>query len=907
MSLIKKIASCLFFSLFFVAAFARQDTVSINTLVERTQKLLDAYPIEKVHLHFDKPYYAVGDTVWFKAYLNSNMYDYDLSKVVYVEVMNGRDSLMQTLRIPLADRMGDGHLVLDQEWYTQGNYRFRAYTKWMVNFDPAYFFNKIIPIGDVLNNNLHHTISFKDVSNGKNARSQATIQFRDREGKILNNRKINWQVTSGWETLDNGKGETDAMGNIIININGNDRELLRAGNLHVSLSPQSGSASPLVGNFPLQAALWDPDVQFFPEGGELIAGLTQKIAFKAVGNDGLGLPVKGEVVGPGNQTAVSFTDTHLGMGQFTFVPQAGNSYTANVTFENGQERTYPLPPVVAEGIGLTFLKADTAQIQLAIVANEAFHKTHENEVYYVIAQSNGILCYAAQATLRNSSVLINLPKDRFPTGIAQFTLFTSDGKPISERLAFVENIKPLDIQVKSDKPAYNAKEPVNLDIAVNNNGDPTAGGYSISVTDETKVPFDDNQAVTILSNLLLTSDIQGYVEQPNFYFNGPDGIRWEALDVLLLTQGYRRFSYEEVLAGQYPQVYFLPEQGIEISGVLRLNNGKPVPNGGLLLSIPERSFRTDTYTNENGEFVFKDLVFTDSVRVTINARGNDNYRNMVINVNPTQFPAIDSSSYRADNLLNIDTSLAPYLSNSRNEYRTSILLEEVEVTGRTGPAFTHKDYPALSGLSMADHRIEPDRLKGCNVLMMCLRTVLTGITYDDRNQNFYITRDYNAGGRIPVQFFLNGMAVDVNALNGIMPAEIEGIEIFMRDELGVVSRSYQNNGVVSIYTKKKEKAPRMSLSEIESMLPKSNIIDLTPLGYVKERKFYVPKYDTPERRAVNDIRSTIYWNPDVTTGDDGKARVSFYNADGKGSYRVVVEGTDVHGNIGRTIYRYTIN
>lgn len=909
MNLIEKSVACFLFSILFsLAAFAQQDSVGINTLVERTQKLLDAYPIEKVHLHFDKPYYAVGDTVWFKAYLSSNMYDYDLSKVVYVEVMNGRDSLMQTLRIPLTDRMGDGHLVLDQEWYAQDNYRFRAYTKWMVNFDPAYFFNKVVPIGDVLNNNLHYTLSFNDVSNGKNARAQAIIQFKDREGNILNNRGLNWNVTSGWETIDNGKGKTDAMGNIIIDINGKDRALLKSAKLHVSLEHDGGSSSsPLIGTFPLEAALWDADVQFFPEGGELIAGLTKKVAFKAVGSDGLGLPVAGEVVDQDNNVVASFTDMHLGMGHFTFIPQPGNSYTANVTFENKETRTYPLPPVVDAGISVTYLKSDTAQIQLAIVANEAFHQAHPNEVFYLIAQSNGILCYAAQATLRNAAVLVNLPKERFPTGVAQFTLFSSDARPISERLVFVENIKPLDIQITTNKKEYAAKELVNLSVAVSNNGEPTAGGYSISVTDETKVPYDDNKATTILSNLLLTSDLTGYVEQPNYYFNQPDGIQWEALDVLLLTQGYRRFSYEDVMAQRYPQVYFLPEQGIEISGVLRLNNGKPVPNGGLLLSIPDISFRTDTYTDENGQFVFKDLVFTDSARVTINARGNDNYRNMVINVNPTQFPGIDTSGYRANDLLNIDAALAPYLTNSRNEYRTSILLEEVEITGRVGPAFTHKDYPAISGLSMADHRIEPDRLKGCNVLMMCLRTVLTGITYDERSQNFYITRDYNAGGRIPVQFFLNGMAVDVPALNGIMPAEVEGIEIFMRDELGVVSRTYQNNGVVSIYTKKKEKAPRMSLSEIESMLPKSNIIDLTPLGYVEERKFYVPKYDTPERRAVNDIRSTVYWNPEVTTAADGKAQVNYYNADGRGSYRVVVEGTDEHGNIGRAVYRYTVD
>src|SRR5690606_37098227 len=98
---------------------ARQqpDSISINTIVERTQVLLENYPIEKVHLHFDKPYYAIGDTLWFKTYLTSNMYNYELSKIAYVEVLNAKDSLMQILRIPLEDYAGEGHLVLDPQWY----------------------------------------------------------------------------------------------------------------------------------------------------------------------------------------------------------------------------------------------------------------------------------------------------------------------------------------------------------------------------------------------------------------------------------------------------------------------------------------------------------------------------------------------------------------------------------------------------------------------------------------------------------------------------------------------------------------------------------------------------------------------------------------------------------------------
>src|SRR5690606_10276795 len=333
-------------------------------------------------------------------------------------------------------------------------------------------------------------------------------------------------------------------------------------------------------------------------------------------SDGRGLSVTGSIVDQNGNEVAAITGSHFGMGYFTMAPEAGNSYTAEVAFENGETREYPLPPVIDQGINVTVLKSDTAQLQLAIVANERFFNGNKGSAYYLIAQANGILCYAAQATLKNESILVNLPKERFPTGIAQLTLFNSAGKPLSERLVFVENIQPLDITVNSDKQEYAAKELVKLGMAVDNNGTPTVGTYSVSVVDATKVPVEENHETTILSNLLLTSDLKGYVEAPNYYFTDPDAEKRDALDALLLTQGYRRFSYADVLADQYPQVQFFPEQCIETSGVLRLNNGKPVVNGGLLLSIPDRSFITDDYIDERGRFVFKDRPITDSPRVT---------------------------------------------------------------------------------------------------------------------------------------------------------------------------------------------------------------------------------------------------------------------------------------------------
>jgi hypothetical protein len=879
-------------------------TIPINTVVERAQKLFQVYPIEKVHVHFDKPYYAVGDTLWFKTYLNRNLFEYDPSKIAYVEVLNSRDSLIQTFRVPLKDGVGNGHFVLDPQFMVKDNYRFRAYTKWMGNFDPAYFFNKIVPIGDAINNKLITHVEYKPNENGN--KTQVMVQFKDKSGNILSRSKVNWEAISGWETIGKGKGETDDMGRVTMNISAKDKEMLQNGLLTVKIGGEKGESS-LVGNFSLKNAIWDADVQFFPEGGDLIAGLAKNIAFKAVGANGKGLTISGRIVDAKNATVVEFKDQAMGMGIFSMLPMANEKYKAIVKFDNGQERTYGLPTPKEEAVNIVLHKQVDSTIQMGIVTNDTYFKKVENQPFYILAVSNGQLCYAAQATLKNPSFLLSIPKNRFPNGIAQITLMRPDGTPISERLVFVEAENLLDIKVQTDKQAYRPKDLVKLTLNVNNNGQKTPGSYSVAVVDQTKVPYDDNQELTIVNNFLLTSDLKGYIENPNYYFNTKNTNRLEALDALLMTQGFRRFSYPDVIAEKLPQLNFLPEQGISLSGVLRLNTGRTVENAGLLLKIPSAGISKDAYTDANGKFVFENLVFPDSSKVTVNARSNANYRSLVINMDQSYFPGIDKNNPYLSNIVeNIDQAFAPYLDNSRKEYRKSILLDEVTVTGVVKKVQTNKDFSSLSGLSMPEHRIDASRLSGCTVLTMCLNTVLTGITYDSQTLKYYVSRDYNAGGRVPVQFFLNGMPIDEASLNSVNVPDIEGIEIFLRDELGTVSRMYQNNGVVSIYTKKIEKQPRMSLAQIESMLPKTNIIDMYPLGYIKERQFYMPKYDAPERRATNDLRTTIYWNPNAVVTETGELALEFYNADGNGKYKVVVEGMDQTGNVGRQVVEYQV-
>ncbi|MCI0920169.1 Ig-like domain-containing protein [Sphingobacterium rhinopitheci] len=900
MKTIRPIYYVFLFVLFYLPIQAQEvPKIPINTVVERLQKYLGVYPVEKLHLHFDKPYYAVGDTLWFKSYLQHNQIEYTPSKIAYVDIVNSRDSLIQTLRIPLKNGAGEGFYVLDPQVIKQDNYRFRAYTKWMMNFSMDNFYNKVIPIGDAINKKLGTDITYTPDGN----KTKATIQFRDGNGNILARKKVSWEASDGWDAFDKGKGETDAMGSVSLSFSSKDKELLKKGHLVVKIDGETTQ----VGDFPLRHALEEVDLQFFPEGGDLLANVSKKVAFKGIGIDGKSVRLKGKIIDSKKKTVAEFSDLGLGMGTFEFTPTMGELYKAVATLPNGTERTFELPAVKDDGVNLVATIKNNESINISLVMSEAFFAKVQNQPYYIFGQLNGHLIYGAQVTIKSTNVSISVPIKDLPNGIIQFSLVSPQGKALSERLVFNEAAENLAIQVKSDKSNYAQKEKVKLNIS-NVTSEKALSTLSVAVIDESKVPFDDHHENSILSNLLLTSDLKGYIEKPNYYFDKQVANREEALDALLMTQGFRRFSYDDLIAQKYPKVDFLPEQGINLSGTLRLNTGKQYPNGGLLLSIPEKAIRKDVYTDNNGRFVFEDLNFPDSVKVTINARGNDNYRNLIINLDQTYYPAIDlDNPYKANEVLNIDKHISEYLVNSKNEFRKSYLIDEVTVTANRKIIRTSKEFSALSGLSMADHRIEGERLSGCNVLSMCLNTLLTGVTFDSNTQKYFLTRSYNQGARTPVQFFLNGMPIDENTLNSINPNEVEAIEIFTKDDLGTVSRLYQNNGVVSIITKKeKPKGPRMSLAQIEAMLPKSNVIDLFPLGYIKERTFYTPKYETAQSKEINDYRSTILWKPDVELDESGNSIIEFYNADGNGKYKVVVEGMDANGKVGRTVYYYDV-
>lgn len=882
-----------------------QDTISLNTIIEKTQKLIHDYPTEKVYLHFDKPYYAVGDTIWFKGYLALGQNQpSDLSKVLYVDILSDKDTLVKSLKLKVVNTSAYGSVTLDPLIYKAGNYRIRAYTYWMLNSKEAYFFFKNIQIGNAIDRKIITNISLKGEDVNKSPQINVRVLYKDPDGNPFANSKINWKVVSNFETIARDKGTTDAQGALSLTLTANQKATLDAGVLETVLETLDSRL--ITSTFPLKNSFSEADIQFFPEGGELIESINGKVGFKAIQEKGLGISVKGEITDNLDKVITTLESQHLGMGAFSFMPETSKTYKANLTFSNGIKKTVPLPAIKSSGITLSAINTDTGKLTVQILSNPLYYTTNQNKNYYIVAQSKGEICYAAQAKLSSPVFAASIPKNKFPTGIVQFTLFSASGEPLSERLVFIKQPDALTLSVSTDKKIYGIRQAVKMNVTAKTRNAPVEGNFSVSVVNETKVPFDENQEISILSSFLLSSELLGYIEKPNYYFNQTNEKKLADLDVLMLTQGYRKFSYTEILADKKPSISFLPEQGIEYTGILRSSNGMPISKGQLNLVVPENHFYAETTTNIKGEFKFEKIIVPDSSEVTISARSSSGARNMMIMLDGSAFPAVTKNVNAPDEILNIDSILNPYLQNSKSQYRMSTqMLQEVVVKATAIAKPSHADYPSLSGLSMMpDHLIDGERFKGCNILLNCLQTSATGLTYAE--DNFFVTRVYNSGLKIPVQIFYNGMPVDANYLNSIIPSEVESVEIFLKDELGMVNRMYNTNGVLVINSKKTTKKP-VTAAELKALFPPNNVLTFHPLGYIKSREFYLPKYITQASRTVGiDLRTTVYWNPKIFTDKNGNMSFDFYNGDNKGSYKAIVEGTDIEGNLARYIYRYKI-
>ncbi len=308
------------------------------------------------------------------------------------------------------------------------------------------------------------------------------------------------------------------------------------------------------------------NVQFFPEGGNMINGLRGKVGVKATNEEGLGVNVNGYIIDETKQKVALFSTEFAGMGTFALNPTQGKTYQAVIEKPDGSLLTYKLPKILENGYSLSInslLKRDSIIIKLAATSNLV-----KGQQLSLLAQTNGIIGFTAMIKMDNQIFTATIPKANFQTGITQFTLF-EDQQPIAERIIFINHNGNLKINVTPKNNTLTIS-------ATDYNNNPIDGNFSVAVTDLNKVPYQEEEEKTIISNLLLSSDLKGYIEQPNYYFININQDKERQLDNLLLTQGWRRFVWNDVVNNKEIPLNYLPEQSLSIAGTITDNYNKPL-------------------------------------------------------------------------------------------------------------------------------------------------------------------------------------------------------------------------------------------------------------------------------------------------------------------------------------------
>jgi TonB-dependent SusC/RagA subfamily outer membrane receptor len=871
---------------------------SLKQLIDSFQNYHEKYTQEKVYLQTDKPYYAIGDDIWFKAYVveAQTLTPTSVSNILFVDLIDSRDSIAKTLKVTLNVGFGWGNFEL-KDSLAEGNYRLRAYTNWMRNFDEGFFFDRTIKIGNAWTNqvitNTKYTFSKSD---GKEI-LKADINYQNINGTPYREKEVTHFFDMEGAYPIKRKSKTDDNGNISIEYKSNKPFPTKLGGINTSL--KIAESTIIEKHIPIKNSANAASVQFFPESGDLIENVRSKVAFKALGVDGLGKNISGYIVDQENNKIANFSSKHLGMGFFMLNPVAGKSYKAIINFEDGSTQTLNLPIAKTEGITLS-VNSLSDSVLVKMSANKTFAEKNIDKEYTLIAQNAGNIVYSSKTKLRGTNLAAKLSKNRFMHGITQFTLFDEQLQPIAERLIFIAPKDTLSIQIKLDKKTHQPRGLSAIDVEVlDPNNKPVLGSFSMSVTDENKVPIHEDEESTIFSTLLLSSDIKGYIEKPNYYFHDTNEEKLRQLDVLMLTQGWRRFSWKNIRSNSFPAITFQPEKTLAISGKISIGKDKPISNGNLtLFTSGKDKMLIQTKSDQNGEFRFDSLYFTDSTKFVLQARTATGKKNVAIVI--YNYPQKAGKNLNeADLTVNINQSMQSYLLNSKTQYESwlkngivnrSIILDEVKVIESKAKLENSSN---LNGAGHADKVFSEKDLESATSLDQFLQGRVAGLQII--NGQAFIRNSPNAAAII-----LDGMNVGPEFLSDINVNDIASVEILKSISNTAIYGSQGGSGVIIINTKR-----GIPDQAYRSYAP--GILAFSPIGLFQPKEFYVPNYEAPEtNKAIADLRTTIYWKPNIVTDSLGKAKVSFFNADDTGNYKVTIEGMDLKGNIARKIIHYQI-
>ncbi len=582
-----------------------------NDFIRSLKKKLTTYneqkPEDRIYLQFDKPLYEPGDNIWFSAFVRDaiTMKPSGKSDIIHIEFINPKGTIEKTINIIAKNGVAAGDFNLDAE-ALGGIYKVRAYTNWMRNEGENNAFEKQIQVQDVVLPNLKMKLDFEKKAFGSGDEVVAKLELNTNENKPLSNYKIKFVANLDGQQIISKADVTDEDGLRYIKFNLPKDLKTNDGLLNVMID-YNGSTESISRSIPI--VLNKIKLQMFPEGGDLVNGLESKVAFRALNEFDKPADIEGIILNEKGVQVTTFSSFHQGMGAFNFTPKANEKYIAKITKPQNIIENYSIPEALPRGYVMD-VNAIKDEVSLTI-------NTTETEELSVVAQVRNKVYYSTVVDAKKGINKLTFPTSNFPIGVSQITLFDSKGIARAERLAFVNKDKQLSISVETEKEKYLPREKVKMTISVKDErGMPMPATLSMAVVNDQFLTFADDKSGNILSQLLLEQDINQKVEEPAFYFSSKEPKADEALDYLLMTAGWRHFTWEKVMMENLPMAAYQGERAIVAGTVVDASTGKIIANAKIKINNG-----AEYETDDNGKFIFNKLDLTTPINLTYSANG----------------------------------------------------------------------------------------------------------------------------------------------------------------------------------------------------------------------------------------------------------------------------------------------
>jgi hypothetical protein len=740
---------------------------------------------EKIFVHTDRSFYVAGETIWFKVYcMNAQKAGLlSLSKVAYLEILDASNTPIVQVKMALDSGLGNGSVTLPAGMHS-GRFLLRAYTSWMKNFDPDFYFHQPLDI-------------------------------------------INAQT-------------------------------------FVSVP---GIAAPI-----------GHELTFFPEGGTLVNGIQTKMAFRVADDRDKGVDFAGAITDQNNDTLLQFRPGPFGIGSFMFTPQKGKEYKAVVLLQDGSRFAKPLPVATDVGLVMNLKEQDSAHVLVSIQSAD----NKGNAFLFVHSQGRVVKKLLLPLVDGGASLLLN--KEELGEGISHVTLFNEQGQPVCERLYFKRPTRQ-SVKVTADKREYSQRSKVSVALTAENekgNSLPVHASMSVFLLDSLSAinPAD------IFTYYHLLSELQGNVESPQFYFKDTTINTIVALDNLMLTHGWRRFKWPDVLAATKPVLRHLPElEGHIISGtVVQRKGGRPAAGVQAFLSFPGKDVKLFTSrSDDSGHIMFNtqgvygnrmavaSLKGVDSIyRVDLKHPFSESFASLK---NPLGVHINLDSQRLLQRSINAQVYQAFY-GNAQEQIRPG-RMDTLPFYGTASKVYRLDDYTRFPTMEEVLVEYVPEiavrKRQGVYQFIMATRTeydiaeirnptvLLDGVPLFD-------------GGAAMVQFD---------------PRKVERLEVVIPNYFMGTAKF---DGIASFFTYD----GKLGGYELDTF---HTIVDFDALQ--TQREFYAPRYNptqaSADRRA--DFRTLLFWNGNIKLNATGTHTVDFFTSDLPGKYAVVVQGIGVDGRL----------